>query len=193
VHQPFLLPLPDQAGIKEMTFIRVAGVRTRLPKTGFLEIVTEPAGLEIFVNGIKRPEVTNATLELTEGRHHIELYLPSTSYRHSFTANIAAASPARERLTMRGALRVESFWLQNGQRSAGPNLEVYLNGSRISQAQQLTSLVAGTHELRVRFQNVEKTRRIEIRPDSPLQVNYSIIRKPAPPQPRKDGGASGVL
>ncbi len=193
VHQPFLLPLPDQAGIKEMTFLRVAGVRRREPKTGFVDIVTEPTGAEIFVNGIKRPEITSARLELTEGRHHIELYLPSTSYRHSFTVEVAPTRTVQERLILRGALRVDSFWLKDGQRSSGPALEVYLNGSRVNQGQNLASLVAGTHELRVRFQNVEKTRRIEIRPDSPLQVNYSVIRKPAPQQPRRDGGAGGVL
>jgi uncharacterized caspase-like protein len=184
VHQPFLLPLPEPLVVKDMTFLRVAGVRPREPRNGFLEIVTDPPGLEIFVNGIKRPQVTNATLELPEGRHHVELYLPNTAYRHSFTTDIRMAQTTRERLSMRGELRVESFWLRDGQRSSGPALDVYLNGSRITQGQRVDNLIAGTHELRVRFQSVEKTRRIEIRPDSPLQVNYSIIRQAAPQRPR---------
>jgi hypothetical protein len=184
LHQPFLLPIPDHEGIKGMTFVTVNGVKRREPRTGFLEIVTDPPGLEIFVDGIKRPQSTNATLELPEGKHHVELYLPNTAYRHSFTVDIQPAQTSRQRLTMRGALRVDSFWLKDGQKSAGPVLDVYLNGSRISQAQRLDNLVAGTHDLRVRFQNVEKTRRIEIRPDSPLQVNYSVIRQVVPAPPR---------
>lgn len=185
LHQPFLLPIPDHEGIKGMTFVTVNGVKRREPRTGFLEIATEPAGLEIFVNGVKRPQLTNATIELTEGKHHIELYLPSTSYRHSFTVDIAPGQTATERLTMRGTLRVDSFWLKDGQKSSGPVLELYLNGNRVNQSQRLDHLVAGTHELRVRFQSVEKTRRIEIRPDSPLQVNYSVIRQAAPPPQRR--------
>jgi hypothetical protein len=184
LHQPFLLPIPDHEGIKGMTFVTVNGVKRREPRTGFLEIVTDPPGLEIFVNGIKRPQSTNATLELPEGKHHIELYLPNTAYRHSFTVDIQPAQTSRQRLTMRGALRVDSFWLKDGQKAAGPVLDVYLNGSRINQAQRIDNLVAGTHDLRVRFQSVEKTRRIEIRPDSPLQVNYSVIRQVVPAPPR---------
>ena len=185
LHQPFLLPIPDFERIKGMTFVSVNGAKRREIRTGLLEIVTEPAGLEIFVDGIKRPERTNATLELTEGKHHIELYLPSTAYRHSFTADIAAGRSLRQILTMRGMLQVESFWLRNGQKSAGPALEVYLNGQRVGRSHlRMSDLLAGTHQLEVRFENVTKSRRIEIRPDSPLHVNYSVIRQAAPPPKR---------
>jgi hypothetical protein len=39
---------------------------------------------------------------------------------------------------------------------------------------------------------VRKSRRIEIRPDSPLTVNYSVIRQAAAPQRPRDRGAGNV-
>src|SRR5712692_10544746 len=82
-HQPVLLPIPDFAGIKDMPFISVRGVKRKEIETGVLEIRTDPPGLQIFVDGMKRLETTNARLALQEGKHLIELYMPATGYRHS--------------------------------------------------------------------------------------------------------------
>ena len=197
-HQPLLLPIPDFAGIKDMEFISVQGVNKREVKKseikkGILEIRTDPVGVEISVDGVKREEVTNASLELPEGKHHIELYLPRTSYRYSFTVDISPSRPVSETIAMRGALEVASFWLKDGKKSTGPQLDVYINGTPVGKSQlRLDNLLAGTHLLEVRYQNVTKKRHIEIRPDSPLRVNYSVIREAAP-KVKDDRGVGNVV
>lgn len=185
-HQPLLLPIPDFAGIKDMAFLSVRGVKKREIKEieikkGVLSITTDPAGLEIFVDGAKRGETTNASLELPEGKHSIELYLPSTGYRYSFTADISASRPVSETLAMRGALEVASFWLKDGIKSPGPQLDVYINGTPVGKSQlRLGNLLAGSLLVEVRYKDVTKSRHVEIRPDSPLRINYSVIREAAP-------------
>ncbi len=193
-HQPVLLPIPDFAGIKDMPFISVRGVKRKEIETGVLEIRTDPPGLQIFVDGMKRAETTNARLALQEGKHLIELYMPATGYRHSFTADISPSRPVTETLSMRGVLEVASFWLRSGQKSPGPVLEVYLNGTPFGKSgSRVDNLLAGSHTLEVRFEKVSKSRRIEIRPDSPLTVNYSVIREAAKPAPRNDRGVGNVV
>lgn len=193
IHQPILMPIPDFAGIKDMAFVTVRGVKKKELGKGILELRTDPVGAQVFVDGVKRTEVTNSVLELPEGRHHIELYLPSTGYRDSFTVDIHPARPVTQAVTMRGVLQVESFWEKDGQRSGGPNLDVYLNGTHVGKSRlRLNTLVAGTHMLEVRYENVSKSRHVEIRPDSPLQVNYVVIRQAAPRVDRDRRGVDNV-
>jgi len=193
-HQPVLLPIPDFAGVKDMPFISVRGVKRKEIQTGLLELRTDPPGLHIYVDGMKRPETTNASLVLQEGKHLIEVYMPATGYRHSFTADISPARPVTETLSMRGVLEVASFWLRSGQKSPGPLLEVYLNGAPFGKSgARVDNLLAGSHTMEVRFEKVKKSRRIEIRPDSPLRVNYSVIREAAKPWLPSDRGAGNVV
>jgi hypothetical protein len=180
-HQPVLLPIPSYAGVKDMPFVSVTGTKRKEIQTGILEVRTDPPGLQIYVDGLRRPELTNALLQLQEGKHLIELFMPSTGYRNSFTVDISPTRPLTETIVVRGVLQVASFWLQNGAKSAGPSLEVYLDGQPFGRSgSRVDNIVAGSHTLEVRFEKVSKSRRIEIRPDSPLTVNYSVIRTPAP-------------
>jgi hypothetical protein len=184
-HQPVLLPIPSYAGVKDMPFVSVTGTKRKEIQTGILEVRTDPPGLQIYVDGLRRPELTNALLQLQEGKHLIELFMPSTGYRNSFTVDISPTQPLTETIVIRGVLQVASFWLQNGAKSAGPSLEVYLDGQPFGRSgSRVDNIVAGSHTLEVRFEKVSKSRRIEIRPDSPLTVNYSVIREKAPAQPR---------
>lgn len=146
----------------------------RVMYTGHIEIITDPPGFEIFVNGTKRPERTNATLELLEGRYQIELFLPATSYRQSFNVEMLPADVLTQRFKMHGSLQVDSFWVRDGKKSTGPALELYLDGNRISQGKRIDKVVAGMHDLRVSYGGMKKTQRVEIRPGSALQVNYSV-------------------
>ena len=145
--------------------------------TGHIEIITDPPGFQVFVNGTKRVERTNATLELLEGKYQIELFLPATSYRHSFTVEMQPADVLTQRFEMHGSLRVDSFWAQDGKKSEGPALELILDGKRISQGQRIDKVVAGMHDLHVSYGSMKKTQRVEIRPGSALQVNYSVERR----------------
>lgn len=184
-HQPVLLPIPSYAGVKDMPFLSVTGTKRKEIHTGTLEVRTDPPGLQIYVDGMRRPELTNAVLQIQEGKHLVELFMPGTGYRHSFTVDISPTRPLAETIVIRGVLQVASFWLQNGAKSAGPSLEVYLDGAAFGQSgSRVDNIIAGSHTLEVRFENVRKSRRIEIRPDSPLTVNYSVIREKAPVRPR---------
>ena len=184
-HQPVLLPIPSYAGVKDMPFLSVTGTKRKEIQTGLLEIRTDPPGLQIYVDGVRERDLTNATLSLQEGKHLIELYMPSTGYRNSFTVNVTPQRTVTETIVVRGELRVASFWLQNGVKSPGPVLEVFLDGQPLGRSgSRVDSIVAGSHTLEVRFEKVSKSRRIEIRPDSPLTVNYSVIREKAPAAPR---------
>jgi hypothetical protein len=148
----------------------------RVMHTGHIEIITDPPGFQVFVNGSKRAERSNVTLELLEGKYQIELLLPATSYRHSFTVEMQPADVLTQRFEMHGSLRVDSFWVQDGKKSEGPALELFLDGNRISQGQRIDKIVAGMHDLQVNYGRMKKTQRVEIRPGSALQVNYSVER-----------------
>jgi hypothetical protein len=192
-HQPVLLPIPSYAGVKDMPFLSVSGNKRKEIQTGVLEIRTDPPGLQVYVDGQRRPELTNATLLLQEGKHLIELYMPTTGYRHSFTVDITSLRTVTETVVVRGMLQVASFWVQNGVKSAGPLLDIYLDGQPLgASGARVDNIIAGSHTLEVRFERAQKSRRIEIRPDSPLTVNYSVIRQAAAkPRPR-DRGAGNV-
>ena len=216
-HQPLLIPIPDYTNMKDMVFMSVQGTRKRpvvIPvvisdysapvkeqpskpevKTGILNIRTEPSGLEILVDGEKQNQVTDARLELTEGKHSIELYMPDTGYRYSFTADISPSSPLSESFSLRGQLDVASFWLIDGRKTPGPDLDVSIDGKKVGRSNlHLDNLLAGTHYVEVSYKDVTKSRQIEIRPDSPLHINYSVIREAVPvPAPVDNSGVSSGL
>jgi hypothetical protein len=155
---------------------KVVQPQRRVMYTGHVEIITDPPGFEIFVNGTKRAERTNAILELQEGKYQVELFLPATSYRQSFALEILPADVLTKRFDMRGSLRVDSFWVRNGKKSDGPPLEVFLDGRPVTLGQPIDKVVAGMHDLRVSYGGMKKAQRVDIRPGSVLQVNYSVER-----------------
>jgi hypothetical protein len=131
-------------------------------------------------------------MTLAEGKHHVELFVPQTAYRTSFTARIRSAEALTQQVPMHGMLEVESFWLEEGRRTPGPPLEVLLDGMPVGKSSlRLAGLLAGTHVLEVRYEGASKQRPIEIRPGSPLRVNYSVIREAAPK--KDDKGVGNVV
>jgi hypothetical protein len=190
-HQPVLFPLPNYDQVRNMTFVSVQGSKKPRIRTGTLEIVTDPEGVEVSVDGVRTGKNSNCTLELTEGKHIVSLYIPSTNYNHSFMVTIRDGRLERKIIKLRGSLEVESYsekvW------KSAPTLDVYLNdGYRGKTGLRLRDLIAGTHTLEVRVENVTKKRQIEIRPDSPLLVKYKIIREAAA-QPKDDKRVGDVV
>ena len=189
-HQPMLIPIPDYGSMQDLVFLSVSGAMEREIARGGLYIRTEPSGLEIFVDGEKRPEVSDARLVLPVGRHSIELYLPGTGYRHSFTADISAAQTVEEKFSMNGELEIASFWKSGNAKSPGPPLDIYIDGTKVGKSQLLRkTLLAGTHLIEVRYLDVVKSRHVEIRPDSPLRINYSVILVATPAVDRTGVGS----
>ncbi len=190
-HQPVLFPLPNYDQVRNMTFVSVQGSKKPRIRTGMLEIESDPEGVEVSVDGVRTGKNSNCTLELPEGKHIVSLYIPRTNYNHSFMVNIRDGQRERKRISLRGSLEVESYaekiW------KAAPTLDVYLNDGHVGKTGlYLRDLVAGTHTLEVRVENVTKKRQIEIRPDSPLLVKYKIIREAAAP-PKDDKGVGNVV
>jgi hypothetical protein len=195
VHQPILLPIPDLKSIQGMEFLIIQGTKKHESKPevkGLLDIKAERPGAEISVDGFKQ-EPLPGPLEIPEGKHLIEVFVPDTNYSYTFTAAISAAQPVQEVVAMYGTLEVESFWLQDGRKTAGPPLDVYINGKHVGKSQlRLDNLEAGTHLLEVRYLDVSKQRQIEIRPNSPLRVNFSVVREAEPKKP-DDKGVGNVV
>ena len=183
---------PAQAPVQPPAQAPVAPpVQAPPSKSGMLSIETFPSGLQIFVDGEKSGELTSARLKLPEGRHSVELYLPGTGFRHSFTADIEEHKPLSKSFSLYGQLGISSFWLIKGKKTPGPELDVYIDGERAGKSNlMLDKLLVGTHEVTVTYMNVTKSRRIEIRPDSPLHINYSVIREAAAPV--NDRGVNNV-
>lgn len=190
-HQPVLFPLPDYDRVRNMTFVSVQGSKRPRIRTGTLEIATDPEGAEVSVDGARTGKNSNCTLELTEGKHIVSLYVPRTNYNHSFLVTVRDGQLQRKAISLRGSLEVESYaekiW------KAAPTLDVYLNDGYVGKTGlRLRDLVAGTHTLEVRVENVIKKRQIEIRPNSPLLVKYKIIREAAAPS-KDDKGVGNVV
>lgn len=198
-HQPVLLTIPDYAGVRDMPFLSLRGAkgnevrRGERERSGELQLHTDPSGFEIYIDGVRQDQLTPAKLSLQEGKHLVEVYTPATGYRYTFTVDISEATPVTEELFLLGRLRIASYWLKDGEKTAGPVLDLYLDGRPLGKSnQRFDSLVAGTHTLEVRYADYSRKRRIEIRPDSPLVVNYSLIREDAPAR-RKPGVGSLVF
>lgn len=206
VHQPVLFPIPDYDNVKDMRFVSVRGVRHVPPpvapkaeeeakphrvKTGTIEIVTDPEKAEISVDGVKTGKFSNSIIELTEGKHMIALFLPETNYNHSFLIDVKDGQRENVVISLRGVLTVESYPAKAGQKA--PDLEVYVDGKRVGKTSlNIKNLVAGTHILQVKVEDITKERQIEIRPSSPLLVKYKIIREPASPPREDDSGVGDV-
>jgi hypothetical protein len=156
-----------------------------------LELITNPENAEVSVDGVRIGPSSNRSLELTEGRHMISLYLPETNYNHSFVVNIKEGQIQREVINLRGSLEVESYSVKRSQ--TAPQLDVYVDDQYVGKTGlALSDLVAGTHTLEIRVEKVTKKRQIEIRPTSPLLVKYKIVRDSTPP-PKKDLNVDAVV
>lgn len=179
IHQPVLFPIPNFDQVKHMKFVSIQGTKRRAVKKGMIEIITEPRGAKVYVDGVNTGKLSNCTLELSEGKHIVSLFLPETNYKHGVTVNIRAGYLQRKAISLLGTLSVNSFWDKKGKLTIGPKLDVYLDGKYRGKTNKLRldSIVAGTHVLKVELENVVKKRQIEIRPLSPLLVKYTVIRK----------------
>lgn len=179
-HQPVLFAIPNYDTITGMKFATIKGNKKPRIKTGLIEIVSDPAKAEVFVDGVNTGQLSNSTLELVEGRHMISLFLPGTKYLYSFMVDIVDGQRKREVISLRGSLQIETYSDKPSQTL--PKLKVLIDGQDVGESTAtLRNLVAGTHTLEVFAENISKKRHIEIRPDSPLLVRYKISREMAPP------------
>lgn len=188
IHQPVLFPIPNFDQVEHMKFVSIQGTKRPTVRKGMVEIITEPWGCKVYVDQVDTGKLSNCTLELSEGKHFISLFLPETNYKHSITVDIKAGYLQQKAISFLGTLSVNSFWDKKGKLTIGPELNVYLDGKYKGKTNKLRldSIVAGTHVLKVELEDVVKERQIEIRPSSPLLVNYKAIIKKAVPKPEDE-------
>ena len=191
-HQPILFALPDYLTVQKMAFISIQGSAIQeTKKQAILKLITDVKNYEVFVDGIKREKNNFDELFFNPGKYLIEIYLPDTGYRFSFTRDVKEAEVLEEKISLRGDLEVASLITEKRGKVTGPALEIYINGNLIDKSSYFkTNLVAGSHQLEVRFQNVTKSKQVEIRPDSPLKVNYTLQN--ASLKPTDDRGVRNV-
>jgi hypothetical protein len=190
-HQPVLFPIPSYDTITGMKFVSIKGNKKARIKTGTIEIVSDPGKAEVSVDGVNTGRLSNCSLELAEGKHMISLFLPETNYMYSFMVDIKDGQRKREIVSLRGSLQVEAF--ADNASIKLPKLKAYIDNQEIeASGKQLKNLIAGTHSLKVLVENIEKTRQIEIRPESPLLVRYKITRKAAQAPPDNHNNADNV-
>ena len=179
-HQPVMFAIPSYDTITGMKFVSVNGNKKPVIKTGTIEIASDPDDAEVSIDGVPTGKLSNCSLELPEGRHMISLFLPSTNYMHSVMVDIRDGQHKQVKIPLRGSLQVESF--SDNPSISLPALKVFIDDLEVgASGQHMKKLIAGTHSLKVLVENVEKTRQIEIRPDSPLLVRYKITREDPKP------------
>ena len=175
-HQPILFALPDYLSVQKMAFISIQGSATiEAKKQAILRLIADVKNYEVYVDGIKQEKTISDQLFFNPGKYLIEIFLPETGYRFSFIRDIKEAEVMEERISLKGDLEVASLVQEKKGKAMGPPLEIYINGNLIDKSSNFkTNLIAGTHQLEVRYQNVSRSKQVEIRPDSPLRVNYTL-------------------
>ncbi|MEW6670589.1 MAG: caspase family protein [Thermodesulfobacteriota bacterium] len=160
---------------------------------GWIRLETIPAGADITLDGSPATQRTNALLELTAGRHLIVLQLPGSSYRHVMTVDIEPGKQTNQLIDLRGDLSVHAI-LKEAPQQPGPQIDVYLDGQYLGKSDlDKREIIAGTHELMVKYKEVTKTKSVEIRPASPLLVRYIIVQEKGPQKPTLQDSARDVV
>lgn len=184
-HQPILFALPDYKSVGSMEFLKIQGVLKQLTeqeiqaiKKPKFRIVSDIEEIELYIDGTKSASKPNSYIELNPGKYLFEVYLPSTGYRISFTRDLIDSQTIDEKINLIGKLEVASLIVNDSGKSPGPDLEIFINGKRIDKTKFLvTNLIVGTHQLEVKYENVTKVKQVEIRPESPLRVNYTVKKE----------------
>jgi len=182
-HQPTLYALPDIALVKDMQFLSIQGILAGDDKTlnAVLKLLLDYQAVEIFIDGSKIPLNVKSQYQIPAGKHLIEIYIPSTGYRYSFTKDFQPSQVIEESIALYGKLEIASLVDDKGVKKPGPELEVFIDGKFVEKSNLYTAnLLAGTHTVDVKLSNVTKTKSVEIRPDSPLRINYAVKNESAP-------------
>jgi len=192
-HQPILYAIPDINLVKDMQFVAIQGIFSGDEKVlnSTLRLLLDYTDIEIYIDGTKVALTKNSQYQVPVGKHSIEVYIPSTGYRYSFTKDFQASQVSEEAVSLYGSLEIASLLEDRGEKLPGPQLEVYIDGKFIENSRLFkTKLLAGTHTVDVKLMKVTKSKSVEIRPDSPLRINYSVKNQSAP---EDDRGVKNVV
>ena len=186
-HEPQIHMIPELIH-NSIVFSEILGVKPKVTM-GRLVIRTTPRNAYIFIDDVMRPERTNAEIELPVGEHVVVVQEPGSTYRHViYNVKIRPNRTTTKVVDLRGTLRVQTR-LKTAPGQSGPKVKIYLDGKFLANSSsfKLSNIAAGTHTLRVALEGVQKSKEIEIRPDSPLLVRYTVVRvRTEEPVPKSD-------
>ena len=182
-HQPLYLGLPVFDAVASETFLQIRGgapnqaAITSGAKAKLL-ISTGYSGYKLFVNGAERKIDSSNLIEIPPGRHLFEYYIPETGYRFSFVRDLVGYQVLTEKINHLGKLTVSAFSTATNSKLPKASIEILIDGKPYGIHNELTvDLTAGTHVVEVKYLDAVSKKSVEIRPDSPLKLSYTLEPK----------------
>ena len=182
-HQPLFLGLPVFEKISNESFIQIKGsganeLRDYVGARSKLSINSGYANYKLFVDGAEIKPDSSGAIELVPGRHLFEYYIPETGYRYSFVRDLVGYQVANEKINHMGKLSINTKFISINPEQIKDGLEIFINGKSYGTHKDFdTELVAGTHVVEVKYLDGISKKSIEIRPDSPLRISYTLEAK----------------
>jgi len=181
-HQPVLLGLPSLKRIEFDSFIAIKGgvsnEKSTKDASAKLVLQTEFDGYNFLVDGVEYKKNRENLYEIPAGRHLFEYFIPETGYRYSFVRDLVGFQVLNEPINHLGILKIN---INNGSDKSelhSDGVEIYINGKSYGTHKQFaTNLLAGTHIVEVKYLNATNKKNVEIRPDSPLTIVYTLEAK----------------
>jgi len=154
------------------------------PKSAVLAFDGLPAGSYVQVNGQNETLDSSGRVSVPAGaNNNVAFFIPQWSYSHVELADLLPGEEHTIPVVLTGALSVQSIDASNPS-VTGPPLAISVDGQPLatSASFRTNSLRVGSHLMTVNIEGVTAQTDIEIRPDSPLTVQYLIRRVPAKTQ-----------
>jgi hypothetical protein len=182
-HQPMFLGLPVFEKISNESFIQIKGsgateLRDYVGARSKLNINSGYANYKMYVDGAEIKPDSSGAIELVPGRHLFEYYIPETGYRYSFVRDLVGYQVVTEKINHIGKLFINTKFISTNPEQIKDGLEIFINGKSYGTHKDFdTDLLAGTHLVEVKYLDGVSKKTIEIRPDSPLKISYTLEPK----------------
>jgi len=125
--------------------------------------------LDLKVNGESKE---TDDVYLNEGINRVSVYIGETNYNKDFIVNVDSNEDYVLDFGSQSLLKVLVSGVEEKIRNG---FRVYLDGNELGKPPiERNDLLPGTHELTIRYKDVSKKRKIELRPDSPLKLVYKV-------------------
>ena len=107
-----------------------------------------------------------------------EYYIPETGYRFSFVRDLVGYQVLTEKINHLGKLTVSAVSTATNSRLPKASIEIFIDGKPYGIHNELTvDLTAGTHVVEVKYLDAVSKKSVEIRPESPLKLSYTLEPK----------------
>lgn len=178
-HQPIFTATPDYKKIIQAEFIRLQEIAgndsSSQNEYSKLFIRSKYKNFKIYVNGDSVDIDSSGSIILASGKHMVEYFIPDTSYRYSEFINVRPNEIRTISFDSYGLLRFNYDLKNVNEKLNITPPKFYINGALMDyKLSKEFDLVAGTHAVRLEFNDKLFEKEVEIRPNSPLNLNYLI-------------------